>query len=181
VAAALTRMTIAVVTVTAVPLLLLGPYLVRLVYGPQFADAGVALRFILPGVIAYSVVAVLTRYVTGRGRPGTATMIMGLGLGANIAANLYLVPRMGINGAALASSISYGLTSVLTLVIFIRLSGRGWLETILIRPADARFLWNRFRLTLRRLRGGSRRIVETGEADETTQAVMNERELGDRP
>jgi O-antigen/teichoic acid export membrane protein len=180
VASALTRMTIAVVTVTSVPLLLVGPYLVRLVYGPQFADAGVALRFILPGVIAYSVVAVLTRYVTGQGRPGTATLIMATGLAANIVANLYLVPRMGINGAALSSSISYGLTSILTLVIFIRLSGRGWVETLVLSPADARMLVRRARLTLGRLRGGSR-IVEPAEGDVAVQAVIDERELGDRP
>jgi O-antigen/teichoic acid export membrane protein len=181
VASALTRMTIAVVTVTAVPLLLFGPYLVRLVYGPQFADAGVALRFVLPGVIAYSVVAVLTRYVTGGGRPGTATLIMALGLATNIAANLYLVPRMGINGAALSSSISYGLTSILTLVIFIRLSGRGWIETLVLSPADARMLVRRARLTIQRLRGGPRRIVESDEGDVAVQAVIDERELGDRP
>jgi hypothetical protein len=90
------------------------------------------------GVIAYSVVAVLTQHVTGRGRPGNATLIMVFGLATNVAAN-HLVPRMGINGAALASSISYGLTSILTLVIFIRLSGRGWLETVLtsVRRAGA--------------------------------------------
>jgi Na+-driven multidrug efflux pump len=105
---------------------------------------------------------------------------MATGLAANIVANLYLVPRMGINGAALSSSISYGLTSILTLVIFIRLSGRGWVETLVLSPADARMLVRRARLTLGRLRGGSR-IVEPAEGDVAVQAVIDERELGDRP
>jgi O-antigen/teichoic acid export membrane protein len=181
VASALTRMTIAVVTVTALPLLLLGPYLVRLVYGSQFADAGVALRFILPGVIAYSVVAVLTRYVTGRGRPGTATLIMGLGLATNIVANLYLVPRLGISGAALSSSISYGLTSILTLAIFLRLSGRGFVETIFIRRSDLRLIRAAGQGVIARVR--RRRAVgfELQGGDSAAEFVMGEREPGEEP
>src|SRR4051794_1682728 len=67
VASVLTRTTLAVALATAVPAFILGPRLVRAVYGTQFADAGVALRLILPGIVAYSVVAVLSRYITGRG------------------------------------------------------------------------------------------------------------------
>src|SRR4030095_2973116 len=66
IAAVLTRTTLAVALVTAIPAWFIGPRLVRLVYGPQFTDAGVALRLILPGIVAYSVVAVLSRYITGR-------------------------------------------------------------------------------------------------------------------
>jgi len=138
VAATLTRFTVAIVAVAAVPTFIAGPRLIRLVYGSTFVDAGVALRLILPGVVAYSVVAILTRYITGVGRPGTTTLIMVTGLAANIAANLILIPRLGINGAAISSSISYGLTALVTLVIFTRLSGQGWLETLVIRPADVR-------------------------------------------
>ncbi len=130
IASVLTRTTIAVALVTAIPAWILGPRLVRFVYGPQFADAGVALRLILPGIVAYSVVAVLSRYITGRGRPGTGTLILVAGLALNIAANLVLVPIHGIRGAAAASSISYIATALLTLIVFHRLSGRGWIETL---------------------------------------------------
>jgi O-antigen/teichoic acid export membrane protein len=136
--AVLTRTTIAVAVVTAIPAYVLGPRVVRIVYGSQFVDAGVALRLILPGIVAYSVVAVLTRYISGRGRPGTTTLIMATGLATNVVANLVLIPRLGINGAAIASSISYCLTAVLTLAVFRRLSGRGWIETLVIRPSDVR-------------------------------------------
>jgi O-antigen/teichoic acid export membrane protein len=135
-AAILTRTTLAVSIILAVPTALLGPRLVRFVYGPEFADAGVALRLIIPGIIAYSIVAILSRYLTGRGRPGTGTLILLLGLAANIIANLVLVPRFGIVGAAAASSISYGITALVILVVFIRVSGAGVAETLVIRPSD---------------------------------------------
>ena len=94
-AAILTRTTLALSVVLAIPAAAFGPRLVRLVYGSQFADAGVALRLILPGVVAYSVVAVLSRYLSGRGRPGTGTLILLLGLAANVAANLDPRPPAG--------------------------------------------------------------------------------------
>lgn len=136
VAAALTRATVAVTALSAIPAVLLGPYLVRALYGSQFADAGVALRFIMPGIVAYSIVAILTRYLSGRGRPGASTLILVAGTAINVLANLTLVPRMGINGAALASSISYSATALLTLAIFLRVSGRRLTETLILRRSD---------------------------------------------
>ena len=121
---------------TAIPAFIFGPRLVRFVYGSAFADAGVALRLILPGIVAYSVVAVLSRYIVGRGRPGTGTLILMAGLAINIGANLVLIPAHGIRGAAAASSISYIVTAALTLVVFHRLSDRGWRETLVIRRSD---------------------------------------------
>jgi O-antigen/teichoic acid export membrane protein len=186
IAAVLTRTTIAVTALLAIPMFFIGPYLVRFFYGPAFADAGVALRWILPGVVAYSAVAVLTRYVTGRGRPGTTTWIMVAGLGVNIAANVALIPRLGINGAALSSSISYGLTAALTVAVFLRLSSRGVLETLIVRPSDVRAAGRAFAALGRRLRG---RPVPAGEeagpalgvtgGDTGAGLVIEERDLGD--
>ncbi|MEO8438435.1 MAG: polysaccharide biosynthesis C-terminal domain-containing protein, partial [Chloroflexota bacterium] len=124
IAAVLTRTTLAVALATAIPAWFLGPRLVRFVYGSQFTDAGVALRLILPGIVAYSVVAVLSRYITGRRRPGTGTLILVAGLVINIGANLILIPAYGIKGAAAASSLSYIATAAITMVVFHRLSGR---------------------------------------------------------
>jgi O-antigen/teichoic acid export membrane protein len=138
IAAILTRTTIAVAFVTAVPAFILGPSLVRAVYGSPFADAGVALRFMLPGIVAYSVVAILSRYIVGQGLPGVGTLVLVSGLAVNVVANLILIPEYGIRGAAAASSISYGLTALLTLAVFRRLSGRGWAETLIVRPGDLR-------------------------------------------
>jgi O-antigen/teichoic acid export membrane protein len=135
-AATLTRTTLALTALLAIPAAILGPRLVRIVYGSQFTDAGVALRLIIPGVVAYSVVAVLSRYLTGRGRPGTATLILVLGLVVNVIANFWLVPRFGILGAATASSLSYALTAVVFVIVFVRVSNRGVVETLVLRRSD---------------------------------------------
>ena len=179
IAAVLTRTTIAVALVTAIPAFVFGPRLVRLVYGSQFTDAGVALRLILPGIVAYSVVAVLSRYIVGRGRPGTGTLILVTGLTVNIVANLILVPRFGINGAAASSSISYGLTAIVTLAVFQRLSGRSIVETLVIRPSDLRAARGLLEAVVRRLRGGRGEDIEVPGSETAAEIVLAEREPGE--
>jgi O-antigen/teichoic acid export membrane protein len=159
-AATLTRTTLALTVVLAIPAAILGPRLVRLFYGSAFADAGVALRLIIPGVVAYSVVAVLSRYLSGRGRPGTGTLILLFGLGVNVVANLILVPRFGILGAATASSLSYGVTALVTLTAFIRISGRGVAETLIVRRSDIAAAVGLLQAMLRRLTGHRRSAAE---------------------
>ena len=182
-AATLTRTTLALTVVLAIPAAILGPRLVRLFYGSEFADAGVALRLIIPGVVAYSVVAVLSRYLSGRGRPGTGTLILLLGLAANIVANLALVPRFGILGAALASSISYGLTAVVMLAVFIRLSGRGVAETLIVRRSDVAAAVEVVRALYRRLSGHRRSAAEddVSVAEPAADIIIGEHPPGEEP
>ena len=165
---------------TAIPTFIFGPRLVRFVYGTQFADAGVALRLILPGIVAYSVVAILSRYITGRGRPGTGTLILIGGLVVNVAINLYLIPRYGIDGAAAASSISYLVTAVLTVIVFHQLSGRGWIETLVIRRSDMVALLGALRAGVARLRGRRRGpFVGLRGGDDAASQIIDEREPGE--
>jgi O-antigen/teichoic acid export membrane protein len=182
-AATLTRTTLALTVLLAIPAALLGPRLVRFVYGSEFADAGVALRLIIPGVVAYSVVAVLSRYLSGRGRPGTGTLILLFGLAINIAANLVLVPRYGILGAAVASSLSYGLTALVTLVVFIRLSGRGIAETLIVRPSDIAAAGDVIRALFRRLSGHRRTTAEddVNVAEPAADIILGEHPPGEEP
>ncbi len=181
-AAALTRSTLAMTLAIAVPAFVLGPWVVEVVYGSAFAEAGVALRWILPGVVAYSIVAILSKYITGRGRPGTGTAVLLAGLITNIAVNLVLIPRYGIEGAAAASSISYILTATLTLLVFVRISGRGIVETLVLRPSDVRAAMRHRGAAAAATAAGAgglpRAAAEPGEGD---LAVMGERELGGEP
>jgi len=180
IASVLTRTTLAVALATAIPTFILGPRLVRFVYGSQFTDAGVALRLILPGIVAYSVVAVLSRYITGRGKPGTGTLILIGGLVVNVAINLLLIPRYGIVGAAAASSISYLATALMTLIVFHRLSGRGWLETLVIRRSDLVALVGALRAVVARLRGRRRGpLVGLRGGPDAANQIIDEREPGE--
>jgi O-antigen/teichoic acid export membrane protein len=180
VASVLTRTTVAVTFALAVPAWVLGPRFVRFLYGSGFADAGVALRWIIPGIVAYSVVAVLSRYVVGRGRPGLGTLVLLAGLGTNLVANLVLIPRLGIIGAAVSSSISYTVTAALTLAAFVRISGQGLRETLIITPRDLASLARVARTGIARLRGTRRGPILGLPGGETAaELVMDELEPGE--
>jgi O-antigen/teichoic acid export membrane protein len=135
---------------------------------------------ILPGVVAYSVVAVLSRYIVGRGRPGIGTLILVTGLATNVGANLVLIPRFGINGAAASSSLSYILTAGLTLLAFRRLSGRGVIETLVVRRSDLMALGRTLRAGIDRLRGRrTGHLVGLRGGDEAAELLIGEREPGE--
>lgn len=87
-------------------LAVVGYPLLNFAYGPQFDEAYVVLLATLPGVTAYGVLQVITaqrrldaspRSVTVPSALGAITMVIGLGV---------LVPRFGLVGAGVASSLA---------------------------------------------------------------------------
>ncbi len=152
IASAMTRTMLALMVAAAIPLWFLAPPLVEIAYGSPFREAGVALQIMLPGVLAYSVVAVLSNPLIAWGAPGRVTAVLIAGLVANIAANLLLIPHFGMNGAALASTISYTLTAGVMLLLFRRLSGLSLRQTLIVRRSDVGRAWGELRDMVVRLR-----------------------------
>lgn len=151
IASAMTRSMLAIIVAGAIPLWFLAPTMVEIVYGAPFREAGQALQVMLPGVAAYSIVAILSHYVIARGAPGLATAALISGLVVNVAANVVLIPSFGMNGAAAAASLSYATTAALMLLVYTRLSGRGMRETLLVRRSDIAARLNDLRVLAGRL------------------------------
>lgn len=149
VASAMNRTMLVLMAIVAVPLWIVAPTAVELVYGAPFREAGVALQIMLPGVLAYGTVAVLSMTIIAWGAPGRLTVVLLAGLAVNLAANALLIPEFGMNGAALASTISYFTTAVLTLALYGRLSGHGPRETLIVRRSDVGRAWSEARGLLR--------------------------------
>ena len=136
IASAMTRTVLALGIAAAIPLWFLAPSLVSLVYGSDFAEAGGALQIMLPGVVAFSIVAVLSHFIIAAGAPGKVATVAMVGLAINLVACLVLIPTFAMTGAATAHLISYTATAVMTLFLFRRVSGRGLMETLIPRRSD---------------------------------------------
>lgn len=119
-------------------LFVLGKYIIGLFFGSAFLPAVQPFWFLLPGIVALSICKVLSNEITGRGKPMINTVAAGVSLAVNIPLNILLIPRMGISGAALASTISYTMTTLVVLIAFMRISGNSLLDTIIIKPQDFR-------------------------------------------
>jgi len=100
-----------------------------------------ALRILVAEAVLSGATFVLAQAFMALGRPGVVTMLQALGLSLSIPMMLWLIPRLGIYGAALAL-----LTATTARFIFIYLGFRIFLNMrpprLLPGVEDARMLWS---------------------------------------
>jgi len=126
--------------------------LIRLIYSPAFADVVAPLRWLLPGVVALGIGKVVMTELLARKKARETSYASAIAAAINIAGNVALVPHMGISGAALASTISYSLLSVILIRYYLREAGVSW--TVLVPKRDDLAVYGR--LWRRRTDVGSR-------------------------
>jgi O-antigen/teichoic acid export membrane protein len=154
------RNTFFITILAALVLFALSKYVITLFFGAAFLPAVQPLWVLLPGAVALGGAKVLSYEITGRGKPMINIVASGISLAVNIPLNLFLIPRMGISGAALASTISYSLTAVVVLVAFLKISGNSWVDTLLLKREDLKIYRSAFS-TARSLniKGEARRLT----------------------
>jgi O-antigen/teichoic acid export membrane protein len=113
----------------------LSDVLVRLLYSAEFSPTIAPLRWLLPGIFAFSVGKVLIAELLARKKIMYAVWISTVSTALNIIGNLILIPPMGIAGAALASSVSYTFASAVVVWCYIRETGVPW-NTLVPRVSD---------------------------------------------
>ncbi len=99
--------TLGVTASGAIGLMALGKTFIQLIYSFAFIDAYIPMLVLLPGVILLGGAKVLTNEIAGRGYPQYNSVNAGIALILTVIFDLILIPRLGILGAALASSIAY--------------------------------------------------------------------------
>jgi O-antigen/teichoic acid export membrane protein len=139
------RRTLLVTAPVALLLATIGPYMITLWYGRPYAPAGAPLPWAAVGVIAMSIFVTLTRDFTSRGRQQINIVAGTMALAANVAMNVFLIPALGIVGAAIATAISYSGACVLLLVFYCLESGISWIDVLIAKPEDIRFYWEMLR------------------------------------
>lgn len=132
---------------------LLGRPVILLLFGPNYLPAYEPLALLTPGMLFLSVFYLLKADFLRRKRPGTVSVCSAVAAGLNVALNLALIPRLGVSGAAVASSISYGLSMLLLTVLYLRASGLG-AGRLLLFNAEERASLRRIPLGRLARRGG---------------------------
>ncbi len=90
------------------------------VFGPGFEASFRPLALLLPGIVLFSPTIILSAYLNGIHRQVYTTWVACGSLTVTIVLNLLLVPRIGVAGAAVASTASYTLSSVVTVALSLR-------------------------------------------------------------
>ncbi len=134
------RVTLLATIPAAVLLWLVAGPVVQLLFSRSFLPAARPLRALLPGAAALGISRILGNDIAGRGKPLINAYVNAGALVLNLGLNLLWIPRLGITGAALASSVSYAATLLARLVIYGRLSGNSWTRVLIPRPGDLSLL-----------------------------------------
>ena len=156
--AKLTRHIVALVVPLAVLGAFVAPSLIGVVYGSAFAAAGRTIQWLLPGVAAYSIEIPLGYFLMVKlGRPGLIVVIQLVSVAVCACVTFLTVRSWGIDGAAVATSVTYVGVVVTKATIFMRATGVGPRQLLLLRANEARDLVDRFG----RGRGPSGKVVES--------------------
>jgi O-antigen/teichoic acid export membrane protein len=123
--------------VFAVIVMLLARPLVLLLFGPSFEPAVTPLRWLLPGIVVYSMAHVTTSYFYGQaGRPMLNGAVALVSLLVGLAASVALAPQYGLAGVAGAVTIGRCIAIFLNLWLFHRLSRCPLADVLLPRRGD---------------------------------------------
>ena len=96
------------------------------IFFPLYLDAYEPLVWLLPGMLFLGCGAVFNAKLMGEGYPSITLWAPGVALATNLALNLLLIPKMGLRGAALSTSLAYALWGVLTASYYLRLNRLSW-------------------------------------------------------
>ncbi len=131
--------------IAAIPTFALADWLISLFFGVQYEPAGTVLKLLLPGFVLFSMSQALAYDIAGRGKPGLNTLHSAAALALNVLANLVLIPRYGVQGAAAAATLSYSFLAVIRVVTYSRIAKIRWYQTWVLTGEDLR-LWERLLL-----------------------------------
>jgi O-antigen/teichoic acid export membrane protein len=136
--AQITRITLWVGLVVALFLAVFARFMLPVVYGEAFRRSVAPFLLLLPGIVVFSTVNVLTSYIAGIGKPQVNLLISLAGLVFTLSLDFLLIPRFNIVGAAIASTVSYSISAALTLWFFRRQARVGLRDIVLITSEDLR-------------------------------------------
>jgi len=100
-------------------LLLLPSSFFIFLFGPQFTGVRGVLFSLAIGIVMFSLSVVISPYFSGTGRPHINTLAAAIGLALTLGFGFILVPRWGLAGAGITSCISYTVTTLFQLFVFI--------------------------------------------------------------
>jgi len=131
-----------------------GSQLIPLLYGEAFRSSIDALLWILPGIVAFSIVNVLAAFLAGIGKPRLNLIVSTISLAVTISLDLVLIPRFDIVGAAIASSVSYILSATITVAFFVKETNTSLRDLLLPTSSDVKSVLALTEPLLRRARLG---------------------------
>ena len=134
-----TRLTVFITAFSTLGILAFCYFFVALLYGSDFSGVTAIILFLMPGLITATIFKTINSYFAGQGKPHISIFVMGFAVAINILLNFTLIPQMGANGAALASSVSYTIAAIIFALIFKSHAGVSLRNILIPNSSDFKF------------------------------------------
>ena len=132
-------------------LLLTSWILVPALFGKAFVNSITPLIILLPGIVAISIHKVLIFGLLGKGYPQYMSYSGFITLIFTVVLDVFLIPVLGVPGAALASTLAYVVCAFLTARWYIRTTNFTWYDVIIPNHEDLLFFVNYTMKNLRKI------------------------------
>jgi O-antigen/teichoic acid export membrane protein len=113
---------LAISSMGALGLALLGKLVIHVIFSDAFEAAYLPMLVLLPGVVLLGACKVLANDIAGRGFPQYNSIVSGSVLVITVGLDLALIPKIGILGAAITSTVAYASSLVLSVIFYLRVS-----------------------------------------------------------
>lgn len=147
------RRTLMATVPAAVLLTLVGRFLIVLWYGKDFAEAADPLPWAGAGVAMMSIYVIVTRDFTSRAQQAINTYSGLVALVVNAILCWVWIPKYGITGAAMATTVAYAAACVVLVAVFLRESGLPLLDLLVPQREDVRYAVSVLKKVAKRIPG----------------------------
>ncbi len=130
------RHSLFIMLITAIPVIVFARTAISLFYGKPYLPTASALYSILLGIVLYPIFKFLTVDFAAREKLGIGIGASLAGVIVNLILNILLIPRYGIIGAGIATSVSYSLMSLILIMTFTHTNKASLKDIILIKKED---------------------------------------------
>ncbi|WP_434511185.1 oligosaccharide flippase family protein [Desulfitobacterium sp. AusDCA] len=145
----ITRVSLTLIAGFSVILAFISKPLILVWFGRDFITATGALLWLLPGISIFSVSNILANYLAGVGlveKNIYSSIMSGV---VTVVLDIILIPRIGIIGASIATSLSYIVFTLMTIIFYINYTHARWQDILILKKSDMgqiiRFIKSRLR------------------------------------
>lgn len=117
-----TRITFYIVLICSLVLVLLSKPIILILLGKDFLGSADALIYLIPGISVFSISKIIANYIAGVGMLEKNIIASTVSCIATVILDLILIPRIGIIGASIATSISYIVFTIIIISFYVKIT-----------------------------------------------------------
>ena len=117
-------------------LVIWGGKIIPFVYGEAYLPAFRLIQILSVGIIMLSISRLLSSDIAGRGYPQKTIIPKTISLIINVILNIILIPRIGVSGAALSTTLTYAFSTIFVIIIHWKVTGIKPISLIIPNSGD---------------------------------------------